>query len=142
MYDATPTIDRVLRARPRDFTPERIEEARGWLLGYRRKLGNAPTCHAPEDNIVAQFLAVADWPDLERMLYQLFQQRIPPGDKDAWFITVALNRIHSIAPAVIQKRRAQLKLVRAASAEASADNVQQFAKQLTANLTAKIGGLQ
>jgi hypothetical protein len=48
MYDVTPTIDRVLRARPRDFDPSLIEKATGWLLGYRRHLGNAPTCHAPE----------------------------------------------------------------------------------------------
>ncbi len=132
MYDTTKALDRVLRARPKDFPPERIHAARDWLVGYRRGLNREEHAHPPDDYIVAQFLAVADWPSLERMLKQLFSQQIKPGEQDAWFVTVALNRIHGIAPTDVNKRRAQLKLAPSKSEQAELDR--DFGAALTRQL--------
>jgi hypothetical protein len=104
-------IDRLLRARKNDYDRTTIERARKWLHGYMAKLGTEPSPHPPDDHILAQFLAVADWPPLERLLYDLLAERKRPGWSYAWFVTVALQRIHGIDPKAFRARRAHLKLV-------------------------------
>lgn len=104
-------LDRVLKARPTKADPAALTEARNWIWGYQRKHGREPNAHPPDDLIVAQFLAVDEWPRLQAMLYELMAERKEPGYSYAWFISVALQRIHGIAPAAIKQRRATLKLV-------------------------------
>ncbi len=100
------TIDRLLKAKPTDFDPQRRSAARQWLHGYALKFGREPDCHPPDDRIVAQFLAIAPWPRLEGLLYELMAERKAPGSNyAAWFIAVALQRIHGIAPGTLARRR-------------------------------------
>ncbi len=138
--DTTTILDRVIRARKKDYTAEQIETARAWLLGYRRKLANQPTCLAPDDDICAKFLAVADWPALQNTLYELFKQRIPPGENDGWFVAVALNRIHGFKPDALKTRKAQLKLVK--PAQPGPPDSRQFTQDLLAGLNANVGNLK
>jgi hypothetical protein len=136
--DSIRILDRVLRAHPRQFEKELIEKARGWLLGYKRKLGGQTTCHPPDDTLCAQFLSIAPWPDLEAMLYDLMKQEACPGIQDAWFVSVALHRIHGIDAKTTRHYRAQLRLVREQTATATQST---FAEDLVRQVAAKTGGL-
>lgn len=111
--EATEVLDRVLKASETRTDAELLTTARRWLHGYCCKLGTDPNCHPPDNRIVAQFLAIAEWPRLERLLYDLLAERRPPGYSYAWFISVALQRIHGIHATRLKARRAELKLVRA-----------------------------
>lgn len=104
-------IDRLLKAKPDKSDAALIEAARRWLHGYMAKLGREQHPHPPDNQILAQFLAIATWPQLEGLLYDLLAERKEPGYSYAWFITVALQRIHGIQPAILKQRRAELKLV-------------------------------
>jgi len=104
-------IDRLLRAKESDYPAELITTARRWLHGYALKLGRDKDRHPPDGRIVAQFLSIAPWPQLEGLLYDLLAERKEPGYSYAWFVTVALQRLHGIQPATLRERRAALKLV-------------------------------
>ena len=137
IYDSTSTIDRLLRAKPHQFDTKLLETARHWLHGYQLKFGRDPNAHPPDDPITAQFLAVADWIQLERLLYDLMAERKEPGTSYAWYVTVALQRIHGIQPTRLKARRAELKLLGtnpSPSAEADPD----FSRQLLAHVAAKV----
>lgn len=138
--DTTTILDRVIRARKKDYNADQIATARNWLLGYRRKLGRAPTCHPPDDDICAQFLAIADWETLQKTLYELFRQQIPPGDNDAWFVAVALNRIHGFKPDALKTRKQALKLVKPAKQHQQPDS-REFTQELLHDLTTSIRSL-
>lgn len=120
-------IDRLSRAKPKDFDLSIVEKTRRWLHGYRLKFpladeaGRPP--HPPDDRIVAQFLSMADgkggFPRLEAMLYDLLGER-KQAYSYAWFVTVAAQRIHGIDPRKLKAKREELKLVRDQQREASA----------------------
>lgn len=111
--DSIRLIDRLLKANPKRIEPAKIETARRWLHGYQAKLGRERDPHPPDDRIVAQFLSIADWPILERLLYDLMAERKEPGYSYAWFVSVALQRIHGVQPATLKARRAELRVVKA-----------------------------
>jgi len=49
------------------------------MFGYARKFGPDPDPHPPNADMVAQLLAVASWPQLERYVFQeLTSRRNPP----------------------------------------------------------------
>lgn len=105
-------IDQLLRAKPSDFSSELIATARRWMHGYIVKLGTDPHAHPPDNRIVAQFLSIAEWPALERVLQDLMAERKPAGYSHAWFVSVALQRIHGIDPRALRQRRSELQVVR------------------------------
>jgi len=112
--DAGGVIDRVLQARPKNYPEADLERARGWMHSYAAKLpaANTPNPHPPDDVMVSQFLAVAPWPQLEGLLYDLLGERKQCGYSYAWFVSVALQRIHGIKPQLLKERREELKLIR------------------------------
>ncbi|HEU0139861.1 MAG TPA: hypothetical protein VFQ79_09135 [Bryobacteraceae bacterium] len=120
--------------------PDLIPMARQWLHGYMVKLGREKDRHPPDDRLVAQFLSIAPWPQLERLLYDLLAEHREPGYQYAWFVTVALQRIHGIQPKQLQQRRAMLKLIKPA-AEQAAKEGQEWAQlligQVASNKTLK-----
>ena len=63
----------------------------------------------PDDAITAQFLAVAEWPRLDALLYDLAAERKEAGYSYGWYVTVALQRIHGLSPARVREMRARLK---------------------------------
>ena len=140
-YDENRVLDRVLSAKPSDHPKEQLERARAWLHGYSVKLGRDPHRHPPQDVMCAQFLTIAEWPALQRTLEKLFEQRIPPGDNDAWYISTTLNRIHGIAPLTVKQRRAELKLVRPSQHEPEQTGLQ-FAQDLTRELASTAKALR
>lgn len=61
---------------------------------------------------MAQLLTVAPWPSLQEMLYNLMAERKQPGHSYAWYLTVALQRLHGLSPQAQQQTRAKLKILR------------------------------
>ena len=70
------------------------------------------------------------------MLFRsLLAERRPPGYSYAWFISVALQRIHGIQPTLLKQRRARLSLVKAGQ-QRTPDP--QFTQQLLTDVVAKV----
>ncbi|MBL8230338.1 MAG: hypothetical protein JNL98_17750 [Bryobacterales bacterium] len=127
---STRTIDRLLSATPAKADPDLLSQARKWLHGYQCKFGPDRDPHPPDDRILSQFLAVAPWEQLLRLIYDLMAERKQPGSSYAWYVSVALQRIHGIQPQVLKQRRAELRIVKhtpkqAAAAAASASSLPQ-----------------
>ena len=112
--DAESVLDRLFKARPKDHPDSRIQEARRWLHGYAAKFParGQDQPHPPDDQILAQFLAIAPWERLLGVMYDLMAERKQCGQSYAWFVTVALQRIHGIKPDAVKARREELKLVK------------------------------
>jgi hypothetical protein len=104
------SIERLLKATPKDYDPNKLQTARDFLMGYMRKLGDEQNAHPPDDFITAQFLAIAEWPRLEAMLYDLMAERKAPAHSYAWFVTVAIQRMWGLAPGLQKEARQRLKL--------------------------------
>ena len=101
-----------MRSTAKKFDHETTQRCRDWLYGYMRKFGRELEPHPPDPLIVAQFLSVAPWPQLESLLNKLVRENCEAGKTYAWFVAVALQRIHGINPAQLRERRAALQLVR------------------------------
>ena len=103
-------IDRLQTAQKSDFDEEIFELARNRIAGHHAKFAREsnrlPTL--PDDKIMAQFLAIAEWPKLEALLFDLASERKEAGYSYGWYITVALQRIHGIPPSRLQEMRGQL----------------------------------
>lgn len=129
-------IDRVLSAKAKDFDPETVGTFRRWLHGYMCKLGrdernapfNATTPHPPSDDLVAQFLAIADPRRLGTLLDSLMLDR-QTCYSYGWFVTVALQRVHGLHFAEQKKARAALAVVRRGSQPAAASADPDFTRQ-------------
>lgn len=115
-------FDRIHRAAPTHTDPELLAHAREWLCGYMRKFGRDPSHHPPDPTITARFLAVAPWPQLERVLYDLMAERTEPGHSYAWFIAVAVQRTYGISPQQQRQARAALRAVPRPGAAAPASD--------------------
>jgi DNA-binding MarR family transcriptional regulator len=103
-------LDRVLRSKSNQH-PEALRSTAGhWLYGHMKHLGRE--LPFPDERIIAQFLSVAPWPQLEEMLTDLMKERVQPGEKYAWFVAVAMQRIHGIRPEVLREHRAKLRVVK------------------------------
>jgi hypothetical protein len=113
--DCQDPIERTIRTKPSEHTAQDLEAARALMYGYRRKfppleeVGTEP--HPPDREICARFLAVAPLPQLERLISDLFCERRTCGYSYAWFVSVALQRIHGISPKVAKHRKTQLAAV-------------------------------
>ena len=93
-------IDRLQKAKKSDFHDEVFEQARNLIASHHAKFAHEGS-HIPglpDDQITAQFLAVADWPRLSRTLYDLMSERKQSSHSWAWYVTVAVQRIHGISP--------------------------------------------
>lgn len=104
-------LDAILKANPKKIDPELATRARDRLYGYMRKFGRSLEPHPPDQQIVAQFAAIAPWPQLDSVLEELWRRRQPAGDSYAWFLGVALQRIHGLRFEDVRRRRDELKLV-------------------------------
>lgn len=104
-------IDRLAKAKAKNYDAEQIIEVRNWLHGYKCKFGRDKNPHAPTDDEVAKFLSIAEWPRLQDFLYGLMAERKEAGEKYAWFWTVAIQRLHHISPDEQRRIRSELRLV-------------------------------
>jgi hypothetical protein len=108
--DFDKVIDRLHKAQKGDFDEEIFELARNRIASHHAKFAREANrlSALPDDKITAQFLAIAEWPKLEALLFDLASERKEAGYSYGWYITVALQRIHGIAPARLQEIRTQL----------------------------------
>jgi hypothetical protein len=112
-----PILDRVLNCKASKADPETLRYFRARLHSHMAKLGTddtgqpLPQPHPPDDQVVAQFMACGDPPELERLLQTLFMDR-EPCQRYAWFVTVALQRLHGFSFGDVRKAREKLKLVK------------------------------
>jgi hypothetical protein len=103
-------IDRLQRAQKNDFDEDVFELARNRIASHHTKFAREANrlSALPDDKITAQFLAIAEWPKLEALLFNLASERKEAGYSYGWYITVALQRIHGIPPSRLQEMREQL----------------------------------
>jgi hypothetical protein len=99
------------KAQRSDFDESLFELARKQIASHHVKFGREENRlpGLPDNTITAQFLAVADWPKLEAVLYDLASERKEAGHSYGWYVTVALQRIHGISPGQVREIRARLK---------------------------------
>lgn len=104
-------IDRIQNSKKADFDDEVFEAARNLIASHHAKFAREG-CQLPgkpDDQITAQFLAVADWPRLSRMLHDLLTERHQSSFSWGWYVTVALQRIHGISPDEARGMRTKLR---------------------------------
>lgn len=109
----TEIFDRMLKANPKRVDANTLATMRSWLHGYMVKLGRDPHAHPPDDHLVAQFLSIAEIGYLQRLLHDLMAERKAPEVNYAWFVTVAMQRIHGMTAQAQKARRAALHVARA-----------------------------
>jgi DNA-binding MarR family transcriptional regulator len=133
--DSIGLLDRVLTAKKSHHDKRDLHTLREWVDGYWTKLGpNQPNPHPVDDTILAQLLSIAPLQELIQLLKTLFTERKRPELSPAWFVAVALQRIHGIRPETLKARRADLRAVRRPQApEPTQDNLE-FAGDLIADL--------
>jgi hypothetical protein len=113
-------IDRLLSADPRKTDPGDLAHAKRWVYGYQCKFGrnersNGPYHpHPPDDKVLSQICAALNPIELENFIHEISGESPPPqpGHQYSWYVTVALQRRHGIAPEFLRQRRAELRIVR------------------------------
>ena len=104
--DINPLIDQVLNTTETNDDEATVAAATEALHAHMQTTGRYPLQPPPGPDIVAQFLAIAPWPRLKALLESLSKARKGPSDPVyAWYVTVALNRIHGATPEAIAARR-------------------------------------
>lgn len=95
------SIERLRSAKKSDYDPETFKSARDALHSFQAKHSRPENRIAtpPDDDITAQFLSVADWPSLQKMIADLEADRTEAGFKWVWFVRVALQRMQGLSPA-------------------------------------------
>ena len=133
----------VLKARAGDYTAAQLSEGRKWIHGYQAKMrGDDP--HPPDDKILAYILAaVAPWTTKDRngaeiLVRELMADRLEPGDRYGWYVSVALQRVHGIQPDVWARARAQLRVLKKAEKVEPASDPE-FSAEV---LAAAVGGVK
>jgi AcrR family transcriptional regulator len=119
-FDSTEfdVIDRMLRATPERTDPEDMRSVREWVHGYHCKFGRDPNPHAPDAHILAQLLAIGTPGQLRSLIAELMQERKEAGHSYAWYVTVALQRIHGISYQQARQAREAWKVHRGRNAAA------------------------
>lgn len=100
-------IESLLRARPNQFSRQRLDLAARWMYGLTLKLAREKDRHPPDEKICAQFLAIAGWPRLLSVLMDIQNERLEVGYSYGWFLTVALQRIYGIEWSPARQRAAK-----------------------------------
>ena len=129
-------IDVMNRARPKHYDCERLNACRAWLRSLADKRGRPDavarrTPLYPDVGLASKLLALAEWPVLETLFYDLlFDPHIKVGDSWGWFTAVVLQRvwgIHWQAVSEAQKARPSLVSRRAVPAAAATPPPEQAA---------------
>ena len=104
-------IDRIQNSKKGDFDDEVFEAARNLIASHHAKFAREgyQMPGLPDDQITAQFLAIAEWPRLCRMLHDLLTERQQTSYSWGWYVTVALQRIHGISPDKLRQVREKLR---------------------------------
>jgi hypothetical protein len=104
-------IDRLQKAKKSDFDEDTFEQARNLIASHHAKFARegCQIAGLPDDQITAQFLAIAEWPRLSQMLYDLLSERKQPSFSWGWYVTVALQRIHGISPDRVRALREKVR---------------------------------
>lgn len=124
-------IDQILSAKARKFEKDDIANCRRWMQGYMARFGrdedNRPydlehAPHPPADDLVAQFLTVADPRQLARLMQELFIEK-KTCYSYAWFVTVAMQRCAGIRWEVQKQARAILQDVKRTKRQQQAEQL-------------------
>jgi hypothetical protein len=109
--DFEKTIDRLLKAKKGDYDEPLFELARKTIASHHAKFARPENrlLGLPDDGITAQFLAVAEWPELSDLLSDLASERKEAGHSYGWYVTVALQRIRGISPEQVRDLRFRLR---------------------------------
>jgi hypothetical protein len=103
-------IGRVVSTDPMQFPEGEIEKAKTHLHAYMKAFGSAgEQAEPPDDQIAAEFLAVATWAQLFGMLRRLRSEGKAAGESYAWFVTVAMQRIRGVKPSELAAARRAFK---------------------------------
>lgn len=111
---------------------------------YIDKFGRQRDPLPPDDVILAQLLTAAPLDSLISLIQDLMAESKEPGSSYAWYVTVALQRIHSVHPAALKARRAALRLVKragVASVECTQQSGIDFAGDLVAGMVSNAKAL-
>jgi hypothetical protein len=105
-FDYDRSIARLREAKKADYDEPTFEAARQAIESYAAKFPPAQrNPHPPDDAIVAQFLAVEEWPRLNGMLSDLANDRKQAGERWSWFVVVAIQRMHGLGPKEMAKAK-------------------------------------
>jgi hypothetical protein len=98
-----------MNARPSDYDAAELAAARGWMHSHTQKWGT-PTSQPPDDKICAELLTVAKGEPIriENLFFELSAERKRPGEKWAWYVSVAVQRIWKMPPEEYRERRQRL----------------------------------
>ena len=88
-------LEGVLKAKPKDFPSEQLDEVRRLLHYYEQKLGD-PRRHPPTPEECAPLLALAPFPQIREVVQALLMERRRPGEKYAWWLAVLADRVHGV----------------------------------------------
>lgn len=100
IVDVIARVDRVEKHQQQD-----AEILREQLVEYRLRFHqNELASKAPDDKIVARCLAIAPIEKLCETLNQMAADNIQPRPKNAWFVTLLLNKIHDVPPEITKAR--------------------------------------
>lgn len=106
-------LERLLTARPRDFSDAQHARVRSMVMAHVAKFP-APLgeYNRPVDKIItAQLLATSEWHKLDDFFMYIRINRVQAGESYAWFVVVAVERIHGIQPDRLKAAREELRLV-------------------------------
>jgi hypothetical protein len=105
--DFDKVIDRLQKSKKSDFDDAIFEEARNLIASHHAKFARegSQIVGLPDDQITAQFLAIAEWPRLSNLLRDLISERKASGHSYGWYVTVALQRLHGISPDRVRQLR-------------------------------------
>ena len=110
----TAILERLLTARPRDFSDAQHARVRSMVMAHVAKFP-APLgeYNRPVDKIItAQLLATSEWHKLDDFFMYIRTNRVQAGESYAWFVVVAVERIHGIQPERLKAAREELRLVK------------------------------
>ncbi len=135
-------IDRCsfLDARPKDFEPELLNQACDRLQQYVAKShewrGIDQPAPRPDKYIAARFLAIAEWPKLDQLLWQLWYERKQPGETYGWFLAVAAHRLLGVERDELREAQASRNVIRMRKRSARATDLHHAGDYLKAQIAA------
>jgi hypothetical protein len=103
-------LDRVLTARPQHFQASELTTVRSYAYKWLLLQRGQENAQAPDEQLCAQIAAAAGSVNAAvNFIYDHMADR--QAETAAYLVTWILQKLHGIAPAVLRRRRAELRLV-------------------------------
>lgn len=108
--DDSTILDRVLTARPQHFQGSELATVRSYAYKWLSLQRGQTNAHPPDDQTAAQ-LATAAGSVSNAIAFVLDNLQDRQATNCQYLVSMALQKIHGIAPPVVKRRRAQLRVV-------------------------------